>query len=447
MQNMKISNIKKYLEKRVEKKEVEISDEMASIVNDVAKRKSNGTRYHPMFLHWAISVYSKSEYAAYNAMKTIMRLPSISTLKSYINENEQSKLECVGIYTIGSICDRAGENRQHIKSFDWYASKWFSDDIVEIIDSNLEKTKFTVHRLNSNNFENVTIERSFVRPAMASKLEWKVNDLCEFKKISGITEGRPAKEGWQLRNNLSKSHIGEKNAREIMFNKKEISWKYIKGVYEHTNKHATVKATKLTKYHIWLTSWSKMRVDLAEHTLLKEVKDALRSIKELKDISEGIRSSKDLRIDTLKEIRDWFICGDKQKTEFKEWISPQYVFEGLFGVIRKIGGDSSTHTLKSYGHALNKCQVVALVSSEVKSINYEKADSTGTDITTLTRSLLVDDLIMEKINIPLGSHDKNVEQENSRIFYLQNERYNLIEAIFYKDSIDELLQKWQNIPQ
>jgi hypothetical protein len=35
-----------------------------------------------------------------------------------------------------------------------------------------------------------------------------------------------------------------------------------------------------------------MRVDLAEHTLSKEVEDALRSIKELKDISEGTRVSK-----------------------------------------------------------------------------------------------------------------------------------------------------------
>jgi hypothetical protein len=114
------------------------------------------------------------------------------------------------------------------------------------------------------------------------------------------------------------------------------------------------------------------------------------------------------------------LCGDKQKTESKEWISSQCQFglillingflgmleyilkkypnsmvqprrisqdvlEGLFGIIREIGGDSSTHTLKSYGHALNKCRVVALVSSEVKSINYGKADSTGTGITTLTR--------------------------------------------------------------
>ena len=63
----------------------------------------------------------------------------------------------------------------------------------------------------------------------------------------------------------------------------------------------------------------------------------------------------------------------------------QDMLEGLFGTIRELGGDSSTHTLKSYGHALNKYQVIALVSSEIKSINYGKADSTGTGITTLKR--------------------------------------------------------------
>ena len=34
-------------------------------------------------------MYSRSGKAAYNAMKTIMCLPSISTLKNYINEGEQ----------------------------------------------------------------------------------------------------------------------------------------------------------------------------------------------------------------------------------------------------------------------------------------------------------------------------------------------------------------------
>ncbi|GBC15363.2 hypothetical protein GLOIN_2v1776914 [Rhizophagus irregularis DAOM 181602=DAOM 197198] len=180
-----------------------------------------------------------------------------------------------------------------------------------------------------------------------------------------------------------------------MFNGKEISWKHIKGVYDHTIKHATAQATKLTKHHIWLTSWSKMRVDLAEHTISKEVEDALASIDELKKISEGTRefikysrkyrqimhskigfqSLEDPRINTLKEIYNWFVDDAFHKDMLEE----------LFGNIRELGRDSSTHTLKSYGHALNKYQVTALVSSEVKSINYGKADSTGAGITTLER--------------------------------------------------------------
>jgi len=138
----------------------------------------------------------------------------------------------------------------------------------------------------------------------------------------------------------------------------------------------------------------------------------------------NFQSLKDPRINTLKQIRDWFICGNKQKTETKEWISPQCQFdlvisingflemltvilnkypgamiqakrisqdmlEGLFGTIREFGGDSSTQTLKSYGHALNKFQVIASVSSEIKSFNYGKADSTGTNITTLVRRYIL----------------------------------------------------------
>src|SRR3954471_12388216 len=63
----------------------------------------------------------------------------------------------------------------------------------------------------------------------------------------------------------------------------------------------------------------------------------------------------------------------------------QDMLEGLFGTIREFGGDSSTQTLKSYGHALNKYQATALVTSEIKSINYGKTDSSGSGITTLTR--------------------------------------------------------------
>jgi Agenet domain len=284
--------------------------------------------------------------------------------------NLAARLECIGIHTYGSICDGAGENRTHIKSFDWYASTWSSGDVVEvnfnknkksfhvaeIINSNLERTKFTVCLHDGDKSEKITVDRTFIRPPMPSKLEWNVNELCEFKspkdnqwylgKITNfdsiestlsieITNENRDNEGWKvfnyhidkflrpvyddqkllmnhktinpitgeewffisdpthvfkkLRNNLSKSHIGEKNSREIMYNGKEISWKHIKGVYEHTQRHATAKATKLTKRHIWLTSWSKIRVDLVEHTLSKEVECALASIEELKDISKGTR--------------------------------------------------------------------------------------------------------------------------------------------------------------
>jgi hypothetical protein len=349
--------------------EIELSIEKNSSNSFDKQKYELATQIHQFVWHsithnfsFPISYYGVNNITAHNLNTLIFNLAA--------------KLKCIGINTIGSICDEVEENRSHIKSFDWYASKWSFGDIVEvnfnknkinfhvaeIIDNNLEKTKFTIRHLNSSNSEKVTIERSFIRLPMPSKSEWNVNDFCEFKspkdnqwhlgkithydpitsiftvEISGIVEGIPAKEGWQvfdyhireflrpvydsqklsashktinpitgedwffisdpthvfkkLRNNLSKSHTGEKNTRKITFNKKEISWRYIKGVYDHTNQHAIAKATKLTKRYIWLTSWSKMRVDLAEHTLSKEVEDALVSIKELKDISIGTRVSK-----------------------------------------------------------------------------------------------------------------------------------------------------------
>src|SRR2546429_6277535 len=86
----------------------------------------------------------------------------------------------------------------------------------------------------------------------------------------------------KLRNNLSKSHIGEgqgqKNIREIMIDGKEVSWRHIQGVYDYTTKNSTAKITKLTRHHVWLTSWSKMCVDLTKHTLSKDVENAMKVI-------------------------------------------------------------------------------------------------------------------------------------------------------------------------
>ena len=61
------------------------------------------------------------------------------------------------------------------------------------------------------------------------------------------------------------------------------------------------------------------------------------------------------------------------------------MLEGLFSTIRELEGDSFTQTLKSYRYTLNKYQITALVSSEIKSVNYGIANSTGTGITSLMR--------------------------------------------------------------
>ena len=132
----------------------------------------------------------------------------------------------------------------------------------------------------------------------------------------------------------------------------------------------------------------------------------------------NFQSMDDPRIHTLKDIHNWFINSDKQKIGSMGWISSQCQFdlilsidgflgmlkflfkkfpnamvqprrvsqdilEGLFGTIRELDEDSSTQTLKSYGHALNKYRVTALVISEVKSINYGKADRTGISTNSL----------------------------------------------------------------
>ncbi|CAJ0915777.1 4888_t:CDS:2, partial [Entrophospora sp. SA101] len=63
----------------------------------------------------------------------------------------------------------------------------------------------------------------------------------------------------------------------------------------------------------------------------------------------------------------------------------QDMLEGLFGTIRELSGDSSTQTLQGYGHALNKYQITALESSEVKSFNYGNANNVGSGMHFLSR--------------------------------------------------------------
>ena len=53
------------------------------------------------------------------------------------------------------------------------------------------------------------------------------------------------------------------------------------------------------------------------------------------------------------------------------------MLEGLFGTIRELGGDSSTQTLQGYGYAMNKYQVTATMTSEIRSYNYGSTTHNG----------------------------------------------------------------------
>ena len=62
----------------------------------------------------------------------------------------------------------------------------------------------------------------------------------------------------------------------------------------------------------------------------------------------------------------------------------QDMLEGLFGTIRQLRGDSSTQSLKGYGHALNKFQIIARMTAEIKSLNYGTSNHTGMEFDYLS---------------------------------------------------------------
>uniref|UniRef100_U9TUN1 Uncharacterized protein n=1 Tax=Rhizophagus irregularis (strain DAOM 181602 / DAOM 197198 / MUCL 43194) TaxID=747089 RepID=U9TUN1_RHIID len=156
----------------------------------------------------------------------------------------------------------------------------------------------------------------------------------------------------------------------------------------------------------------------------------------------------------------------------------QDMLEGLFGTIRQLGGDSSTQTLKGYGHALNKFQITAKVTAEVKSLNYGTSSHTGMEFDYLSRcdyrrksskdknvypillthtelskmssfmqrvfkSLLLDDLFMGRINIPTLSFRTEADQQIQQILLLQIERQQLFNSLLYNNEIILLLEKWK----
>ncbi|POG61448.1 hypothetical protein GLOIN_2v1814039 [Rhizophagus irregularis DAOM 181602=DAOM 197198] len=538
-QEQKIRNLQLQLQQKVEEEEEVVSEELGQIAKKVARDvrekkvdlssfnpmfqeliriqsgKVNGVRYHPMFLRWAISVYSRAGNTAYEAMKGIMRLPSVSTIKNYINESQQcsgwqiktayhilekmavenignhgrigffshdsfkiqkgllwsqrdnryvgyldfenekeelqsfiiqcekelqgentsnlpnlkdnnrdlatqvhqiiwhsatynfaypiayygintldaheinkilfqlaANLECIGIHTYGSVCDGAGENRNHIKSFDWWAFSWSLGDIVEvdigknnyerakIIATSLDRSKFTVQLLDSS---------------ISSELQEFVHYSCLYRQI---------------------------------FHRK----------------------------------------------------------KPLKGLADS-------RLQTLKKIYDWFVIRDHQKISAINWISSQCQFDlllsiqgflgmtkeiftlhpnstieprrvskdmlkGLFGTIRQLGGDSSTQKLKGYGHALNKFQMCirdrnnsmhsTLLSSTTQLSNMPPF------VQKIFKALLLDDLFMGRIEIQTLSFSEDINQLNQKVSFFQKERQQFFNSCLYNNRIFSLLEKWND---
>ncbi|GET56671.1 hypothetical protein GLOIN_2v1790105 [Rhizophagus irregularis DAOM 181602=DAOM 197198] len=186
------------LQEKIEKEEIQVSTKIANVVHTVSEniaskkcryfklasyfqelihiqaKKLNGTDIIQCFLRWAISVYSKSGYAAYNAMKTIMRLPSISTLKSY----NKWKMNNV----------RDGKTKLLIKCLLWSQRENCYVDYLDFEDEMQEYQEFC-HTILAAKLECIGIHTigsicdgaAFIRPQTPLKSEWNINEFCEFK--------------------------------------------------------------------------------------------------------------------------------------------------------------------------------------------------------------------------------------------------------------------------
>ncbi|CAG8464327.1 8832_t:CDS:2 [Diversispora eburnea] len=82
--NRLVCTLQNQLQQKIECEEEVVSEDLGLIAKEISSRVAK-----IKFLRWAISVYSRGGCTAYEAMKNIMRLPSVSTLKSYINERQQ----------------------------------------------------------------------------------------------------------------------------------------------------------------------------------------------------------------------------------------------------------------------------------------------------------------------------------------------------------------------
>ncbi|KAK3932248.1 Transposable element P transposase [Frankliniella fusca] len=107
-----------------------------------------------------------------------------------------------------------------------------------------------------------------------------------------------------------------RNSRALCINNHELSWKAIQALFEIIQKKK-YKDTKLSKAHVYLTSFSCMKVVLAVQVFSKSVANALRKYKDVSPLSDYYNEE---LVNFILKMNRWFDCfnasfDSKKKTE------------------------------------------------------------------------------------------------------------------------------------
>ena len=93
-------------------KELQIENSSGNLPDSKDHNRNLATQVHQVVWHSATCNFAYP--IAYYGINTLIAHEINKILFQFA-----ANLECIGIHTCGSICNGVGENRNHIKSFDW----------------------------------------------------------------------------------------------------------------------------------------------------------------------------------------------------------------------------------------------------------------------------------------------------------------------------------------
>ncbi|POG80139.1 hypothetical protein GLOIN_2v1803661 [Rhizophagus irregularis DAOM 181602=DAOM 197198] len=481
-----IYNLQAQLQRKVEDEEERVSEELSQIAKKVFNKimenkidissfnpifqeliriqseKANGVRYHPMFIRWTISVYSRAGHATYEAMKGIMRLPSISTIKNYINENQQYSgwqnktarhiLEKMAIENIGN-CGRIGffshDSFKIQKGLLWsqrdncYVGYLDFENEKEELQSFMMQCEKELQTDNSSNLS-VLEDHDQNLATQVHQIVWH-SATCNFAYpiayygINTFTAHEINNILFQLAANLECIGIHTcgsicDDAGENRNHIKSFDW------WASFWSLGDIVEVNIGKNNYERAKIVKTNLDRSKFTEFIHYSYLYRQIFHSKKPLEGLA---DFRFQTLKNILDWFVFRDKQKANNINWISPQCQFDLLLSIQGFLG--MAEEIFKLYPNSIiEPRRVTAKMTSEIKSFNYGKSNHGGMEIDCLTHYLLLDDLFMGKIEIPISSVNNEINQQNQKISFLQEEHQWLFNLCLYNDEIISMLEKWKS---